>query len=201
MPTKNTTTNTAQFDPNSKDTYNSFLNGGSNVLRQDISNPMSQIGFNQRIAQGNQNLFNNFQRMNSNVANRASLFGGQTPGFASSQLNRNQRALSAGQNQNFNQNLLYADQVRQNAASQMLNFRPLQTGSTSTQQQSGLGTWLPQVASMGLGIATGGMSSLAGGASKMFSGTPQGAALNAPNQNFISQMPTNMSYSNAWLNQ
>jgi hypothetical protein len=167
MPTKTqTTTNTQnQYNQGSMNAFNQFTQGGSNVLNQDIKDPMSQIGFNQRMQMGNQNLFNLFNSRNSAVANRASAFGGNTPLFLQNQLNRNSNALAGSQANMFNQNMLYADQLRQGAAQQMLNYHPLQTGSNSvqTQQQTGLGTWLSPLVSAGLGIATGGMFRSSGG--------------------------------------
>lgn len=171
MPTKTTTqTNSSsqnQYNQGSMNTFNNFTAGGSGVLNQDIQDPQSQIGFNQRIQQGNSNLFNMFNSRNSAVANRASAFGGNTPLFLQNQLNRNSNSLAGNQANMFNQNMLYADQLRQGAASQMLNYRPLQTGvnsqSTQTQSQGGLGAWATPLISAGMGIATGGMSMMGGG--------------------------------------
>lgn len=175
MPTTNKTTNTAQFDPNSMNAYQSGISSGMGVLQQDVANPMKQIGFNQRIAQGNSQLFNSFQRNNASLAQRAGGFGGTTPGFMQNQLAQNQRSLSSGQANLFNQNLLYADQLKQNAASQMMNFKPLQTGSTSTQSTGGVGTWLGPLISAGTAIATGGMSTGGGGGGGNGSGFYAGA--------------------------
>jgi len=216
MPTKNTTTsnNSLQFDPNSMNVYRGFQTGGSNVLQQDISDPLSQIGFNQRLAMGNQNAFNLFSARNQGVANRASAFGGNTPLFLQNQFNRNANMLSGMQANNFNQNLLYADQVRQNAATQMLGYRPLQTGSNTktTQQTSGVGTWLGPAASIGLGIATGGMSAFSPSVNPMMSmgrNALQSAgpstyanydnSLQAPSGPDYSQMP-NLNGANPWFN-
>lgn len=211
MPTKTTSTNTAQFDPGSMSTFQNFNRMGSNVLQQNIADPMKQINFNQRIAQSNSNLFNLNQRNNSNVAQRASMFGNGMPGFAQNQLNQNNRWLSGQQNQNFNQNLFYADQLRQNSANSMLNYKPLQTGSTNVQQQSGLGTWLGPLVSAGVGAATMGMTGgMSGATSGAFGLGKQGGQMadnswNAyqgsvgQNNNMISGMNTYQQPSNQWL--
>lgn len=178
MPTKTTTTNNSSqnsiFNPASMAQYNSFQGSGGNVLQQDVQNPMSQIGFNQRLQMGNQNLFNMFQQRNSQIGNQMGAWGGNTPGFLQNQLNNNARGLTGMQAGMFNQNMLYADQLRQGAAQQMLSYRPLQTGSnstsTSTQSTGGVGAWLSPIMSAGLGIATGGMSSLLGGGMKSLFG-------------------------------
>lgn len=167
MSTKNVTTSqqSGVFAPAGMANYNQFQGAGGNALMQYMSDPMQSTFFNQRVAMGNQNLFNLFNRNNQNIMNRASLFGGnQMPGFLQNQLTQSGYQLSGAQAQNFNQNLFYADQARQNAMYQGLNYRPLQTGSTGTQTQqtSGLGTWLPQVAGMGLSALTMGMGGMPG---------------------------------------
>lgn len=208
MSTKTTTTNTAQFDPNSMNAYQGAISGAMGVWNQDIANPQKQIGFNQRIAQGNSQLFNTFQRNNTSLAQRASAFGGTTPGFLQNQMAQNQRSLSSGQANLFNQNLLYADQVRQNAATQMGNFKPLQTGSTMTQQKSGLGTWFGPLLSAGVALGTAGMGARGnqggGGQSSGDFYTNQGGldawnASNQSNQSFIGGMNTQAPANNAWL--
>lgn len=214
MPTKTTNTSTGQFNQGSMNTFNQFTSAGSGVLNQDIANPQSQIGFNQRIAQGNNNLFNQFARNNSNIANRGGAFGGGSSLFSQNQLNQNSRALSAGQNSNFNSNLLYADQLRQNAANTMMNYKPLQTGQTQTQSTGGIGTWLGPIASAAMGVATGGMSTAMGAAGGASSGAfglgSQGSPMaqnswNAyqgsvgQNNQMIGGMNTNQNYSSQWL--
>src|SRR5258708_38589304 len=87
------------------------------------------------------------------------------------QLARAGRADMGRQSDTFNNLLLGANQLRMGAAQTAMGYRPLQTGSTTTQQQSGLGTWLPQVAAAGMSAFTGGMkfsnpfSSMGGGSS------------------------------------
>lgn len=176
--------------------FRQFGNAGSTALMDMLQDPLKQTGFNQRVQMGNQNAFNLASRNNSNVMNRASMFGGnQIPGFLQNQLNQGQNWLAGQQSQNFNQNLLYSDQMRQQAMGQALGYRPLQTGGTQTQQQSGLGTWLPQVAGMALGAATMGMGGGMGGASSgTFSGGSMGAFQNSmgSNNSFIGGLNPSM---------
>jgi hypothetical protein len=213
MSTKNTTTSTNSnvFDPQSMGRYQQFGSAGGTALLDMLQDPLKQTGFNQRVAQGNQFAFNLATRNNSNIMNRASLFGGNNiPGFLQNQLGQSQNWLAGQQSQNFNQNLLYADQMRQMAMGQALGYRPLQTGATGqqTQSQSGLGTWLPQVAGMALGAATGGLGSLAMGAtSGLFKGGSSQALNNSigSNNSFIGGMDTSMNMggltdpSSAWF--
>lgn len=177
MSTQNVTKSTqnAFFDPQSMQRFQQFGSAGGTALLDMLQDPLKQTGFNQRVAMGNQFAFNLANRNNQNIMGRASLFGGnQIPGFLQNQMTQSGNWLAGQQSQNFNQNLLYADQMRQQAMGQALGYRPLQTGSTGTQTQqtSGLGTWLPQVAGMGLSLATGGMSGMFGGGSSggFFSG-------------------------------
>jgi hypothetical protein len=66
----------------------------------------------------------------------------------------------------FNQNYMNYDLMRRQATAAAANYKPLQTGGTQTQTTSGVGTWLPQLAGAAIGgamgVATGGMSTLAG---------------------------------------
>lgn len=60
---------------------------------------------------------------------------------------------------------------QQNAMGLLQGYRPLQTGGTQVQSQTGLGTWLPQLLGAGMGMAGGAM----GG---MFKGTGGGGGFN-----------------------
>ena len=166
MSTTKTTTSSNQstntYDPGSMGLFQQFGQSGGNALMDMLKDPLQQTGFNQRLQMGNQQAFNLAARNNSNIMNRASMFGGnQMPGFLQNQMTQSGNWLAGQQSQNFNQNLLYADQMRQMAMGQALGYRPLQTGGRSTGQQQqttgGLGTWLPQVAGMGLSALTGGL--------------------------------------------
>jgi len=148
--------------------YNTLGAAGTGVLQQDMLNPMQQSGFQQNLQMGNQNAFNLATRNNTNIANRASMFGGNNePGFLQNLQGQNNNWLAGQQSQNFNQNLLYSDQLRQSAATQSLGYRPLQTGGTqqgtSTQSTGGVGAWAGPLISAGVGAATGGMSGMFGG--------------------------------------
>ena len=177
MSTTKTTTSSNQstntYNPQSMGLFQQFGQAGGGALMDMLQNPLQQTGFNQRLQMGNQNAFNLAARNNSNIMNRASMFGGnQMPGFLQNQMTQSGNWLAGQQSQNFNQNLLYADQMRQMAMGQALGYRPLQTGGTSTgtqqQKTGGLGTWLPQVAGMGLSLATGGLPFGGGGGGDSF---------------------------------
>lgn len=77
---------------------------------------------------------------------------------------------------------LNASNQAQSMYGQGMNFlsNPLATGGTmhgvQTEQSGGLGTWLPQVAGMALGAASGGLSAAGGGAKAVASGMMKGAS-------------------------
>lgn len=178
MSTTKTTTssNTANFDPNSMNRFQQLGASGGNALMDYMNDPMKSTAFNQRMQQSNLFNLNLANRNQQGTLQRMGQFGGaQMPGFLQTQMDNNQGWLSSNQSNSFNNNMFYADQSRQNAMNAGLNYRPLQTGSQGTQSQTtgGLGTWLPQVAGMGLSLATGGMGGMFGGGSG--GGMPDGA--------------------------
>ena len=103
---------------------------------------------------GVQNVFQN--------ARAAGFGGGAMPGFLAAGLGRAGRASSGLQSNAFWNAFSSANQGRLSALGQAQGFRPLQMGQTTVEKTSGLGTWLPQVASMALGAA---MAPFTGGAS------------------------------------
>jgi len=165
MSTTQTTKTTNQYNPTSMGVYQGFQPTIAATLNDYAKNPLLATFFNQQLqnanranqAMGNastqQLLWN--QRALGPVANRSAVL--------SSNLNRIQRANLARQSQTFNNLLLNAEQVRRGAISSMQGYNPLQTGQTSTQSQSGLGTWLPQLVGMGISAATMGMGGGFGG--------------------------------------
>lgn len=158
MSTKKTTTEAGTFDPTSMSTFQAFqpaFRGGMLDIMQD---PLKATYFNTMLqmsqAQNRQAFGQSQNIMNQNLA--AGGFVGNMPAFAQMNLLNNQRALSAAQSNTFNNLLLGANQMRFGALSQAGGYRPFQTGGQTTQRTSGLGTWLPQVAGMGLSAFTGG---------------------------------------------
>lgn len=155
MTTKNTTTQTAQFNPASLGAFNSFMGQVQPYLSTALSNPLALLNpmYNLFTQQATGNASRAGQTAMSNITGNtaAAGFGGQNlPAFLQSQINAQNRQTSGNVSNAFIgsqlQKLAAAQQLQGGAASSMLGFRPLQTGSTNVEQQSGLGTWLPMVA-------------------------------------------------------
>ena len=162
MSTTKTTTSSQQnqYDPGSMSTYQNLTGAGGQAISDEIRNPYGNMFFNQQLQmmrrqqgqsqlQGQQSLQQRAQAMGINPS---------SPQYFS-QLNKLQRQGEAGEAQGYGNLLLNAANLRQGAIGAAMNYRPLQTGQTGKQTEStgGLGTWLPQVAGMGLSALTGGM--------------------------------------------
>ena len=160
--TTSNSTQTATFDPASLAAYrtmtplltsftNNWLGGGGNPTKTPGFNLLNQSAQKQAGAVGGRNI--------RNIATNALALGmnPNSPAFAA-QIQRATRANSGLQQNAFLSTLQSAMQNQQFAASLANAYRPLQTGGTasgtSTETTSGLGTWLPQLASAGLGAAT-----------------------------------------------
>jgi hypothetical protein len=164
MSTKNTTTNTSQetnqYDPQSKGLYNSLTNNAGSILNGYMNNPFSNpaytlgLGESQRgtaqLGQNAMNVLNQNQRVSG-------LTGSAGAGWLAAQRAQTGRFNASMMSRAHIENIMNALNRQQWATGAGLNFQPLQTGrqsdSRTEQFQSGLGTWLPQVASMGLGAA------------------------------------------------
>jgi len=159
--------NTLNYDPTSLGNYQSLTGAGSNQLLQmmqnPFGNPLYQLGLGQSqkgAAQGGANNMSALQQMM-----RTSGIGGTAgQGFQSAQLAKLGRAnqgMMAGANTS---NVMNALQRQLQATGMGMSFSPLLKGtsgtSQSTQTTSGLGTWLPQLISAGLGAAAGPMGAL-----------------------------------------
>src|SRR5882724_4697477 len=129
------------------------------AIQDEIQNPYSSMFFNTQLAMGNQGLQAQESAGNQSMLQRARALGinPSSPLFAQ-MMAQQQRGQQGRQSDMFNNLLLQAAQLRQGAIGQAGGYRPLQTGSTNVQEQSGLGTWLPQLLSGGLGAAAGIMS-------------------------------------------
>lgn len=171
MSTTQNTTSSNMYNPASMNTFNAFQQPYGQAINQMMQNPLGFVSpmFNLsgQMAQQNAaqqgatqmgNLFNNL--------NASGFSGVNLPAFMQSQIAAQGRATSANQSNAFLQNQLAKNQaalgVQQFGASQAGGYRPLQTGNTQIQQQGGMGTWLPQIAGMGLSAAMG-MPGLFGG--------------------------------------
>lgn len=168
MSTKTTTDSTNQYNSSSMGTYNSFQPQIGSTLMQMVQNPLGNSYFQNQLAQqqsaGNQIAARN----NTNLLRNMRTGGGilsNSGGFMAGSLNRNNIAASGMQANAFNSALNSALANRSTALMAMQAYQPLQTGQTSTQTQSGLGTWLPQVAGAALNMAMPGIGSMLGGGS------------------------------------
>lgn len=165
-----------QYDPGSMGVFGGLQGSIGSNLQDFMRNPLQSSFFNTQLAMAQQANQQRFQAGNSTMMNNAVTGGymGNLPAFLQSQLLRNQRSLSADNSNSFNNLLLGANQLRFGATQNAMGYRPLQTGgrqsSTSIQSQGGLGSWMSPLLSAGMGLATGGMSTLAQGAGSFFSG-------------------------------
>jgi hypothetical protein len=179
MSTKKTTTTTNQYDPGSMGAFKAFTGAAQPVLLDYMKDPQKasyfllQAGMLDRYARsqgasGVQNI----------LGNARTGFSGDLPAYLQASLARSGRQTGALRANSFLQALLQAEENRRWATGTGLSYQPLQTGQKSVQKNSGLGTWLPQVASLALGAAlapfTGG-ASLLGAAGAMGAGGGGGA--------------------------
>lgn len=176
MSTKNTTNSTSatgfQFDPTSMAAYTKNLGINMPFLQGNVTDPYSSNAFQQESTINRDQAQRQGQRGVSNATQNGAAMGYSTSGgTANGLIQRAGQNTNAMAGQGFRSAITNAN-TRQMQSSQMLSaFQPLMTGSnsnsSSVSQQSGLGTWLPQVAGMALGAATAGMT---GGASALASG-------------------------------
>jgi hypothetical protein len=183
MSTKNVSADMFSFDPAAMKAFQSFMPQYQANMQQFMTDPMKSSFFNTQMAMQNaQNraYFGGIRnQMNQNMA--AGGYVGNMPAFMQDQNLNISRGLAGANANTFNNLLLGTNQLRFGATQAAGNFRPLQTGGTRTQTQSGLGSWLPQVLSGGmglLGMAMGGpagasIGSMIGGAGvKSLTGAP-----------------------------
>lgn len=177
MSTKNQTNSSSNsqqslnFDPSSMGQYQNFWSLASPLLNGMATNPYSSQSYQQNLAQGMQfasqagrnniqNALSNFQTSGMGQAN-----GGVKASLLSSLgrygTNLNSQAFQSAGNQ--------AQSNMWNALGIQAGRTPLVTGQTgssnsqTTQTTSGLGTWLPQVAGMGVSALTSGLTGGFGG--------------------------------------
>lgn len=160
------TTQTNTYDPTSMNAFKTATNQMSGFTNQWLGTngnaaPQSTPGFNLNY-QTNLNQANatNARNMRNITSNALALGGNPNGGATQAILARAGRAATNTQQTAFTNAYQTAVGQQNNAAQMAASYRPLQTGGTqnTTQSQSGLGTWLPQVAGMGLGMATGFMN-------------------------------------------
>jgi len=178
MSTKQTTdsTNTLNYDPNALSTYKQLISGGGNVLSQYMNNPFGNafynMGLGQSMAGANQLGQQNINTLSNNMA-ISGLGGNSGNAFQQAMLSNIGRGNQSIRSQANIGNVMNALQRQMTATGMGMSFSPLLTGQKgqTTQTQSGLGTWLPQL----LGTAaSAGMAGLTGGASLAFPGMSAG---------------------------
>jgi len=160
MSKKTETTSTAAYNPASMNAFNAFQPALQSGLMDYANNPAKMQ--NMWLQQAYKQIGLSANRMNSNTYANFNGMPGASPAFMASTLARNSRATSAMRSNAFLQTMFQSDANRKWALSGMAGYQPLQTGQTTTQKQSGLGTWLPQTLGAVAGITaapfTGGMS-------------------------------------------
>jgi hypothetical protein len=159
MSTKKKTQTTSAFDATGKSAYDNLQSSVTSGLQTNMNNPYSAMAFNSQLAQGNQSVFGATQANNQNTVKSLTDRGisANSPLFAQ-QVKQSTQAGRNAQNGVFNNLLLTAGQVQTGGAAAASQYQPLQTGNTSVNGTSGLGTWLPQVAALvakGAGTAAG----------------------------------------------
>ena len=174
MSTKKVSTNTTQFDPTSMRQYQNFWGTASPLINSMVSNPFSSPFYNLNLRQnvgaaqqvGSNAIQNVLQNFNQ------SGFGGTNSPLGSSLLTSLNRFQSGQTAQGFYSAANNAQSNMWNSLGLGASRQPLVTGGTQTQTTSGLGTWLPQVAGMGLSALTMGLGGGFGGGGGGTSGLP-----------------------------
>lgn len=157
MGTKQQTTQATTFDPSSMQQYQQFWQLASPLLNSMATNPFGSSSYALNLAQATQaSQQAGSQAMRNALTNWNTSMGG-------SGANSGVRAALQSQLARYGSNLNYqgflgaANQAQQNqwnALGLQASRTPLVTGGQSTSQTSGLGTWLPQLASAAIGGAT-----------------------------------------------
>lgn len=153
-------TNTVQtntYDPGSMNAFRGFTGQLQGFTKQWLGgNPESTPGFGLNY-QANLNNANAIAGRNlRNVTANAFALGGNPNSAATQAILARSARMGSGLQSNAFMNAYQNALSQQNFAAQMAgSYKPLQTGGTqnTTEQTSGLGTWLPQLAAAGIGAA------------------------------------------------
>lgn len=192
MSTKTSTNTANQYNSQGMAAYNAFQPALMSQLLQMAQNPLSSSFFQNALAQMRNSANQVGARNTQNTLQNARTSGGMlssSGGFTRALLNRNMLNNSTMQSNAFNSALNNTLSSRNWALSSMEAYQPLQTGQKSTQTQSGLGTWLPQVAGAAIGGLTGGGF---GGLGSLFGGGGGGSPLGSLNQGMTSSYQQTM---------
>lgn len=169
MSTTNTTTggnqSNLQFNPISQGIYNNLTGTGGNALWQYITSPFNNPSYNAGSAQSQagakQAGANNTAALQQNMLT-SGIGGVAGAGFKNAQGAQTNRANQSMTSQANISNVIQALQRQMSAAGSGLSYSPQLTGQSGTfnqnSTQNGLGTFLPQLLSSGLGAAMGAMN-------------------------------------------
>lgn len=202
MSTKKVDQTTIQYDPGSKNTYDSMQTGIGNSINSYMNAAKTFMPL--WMQQSNQAINQIGNRMNDNLFMnaRAGGFSGNLPSFMQANLARNMRATGSMQANAFLNSRFQAANMQMQGTQMAEAYRPLQTGSTTTEQVSGTGTWLPQLLGAGLNIA--GMAfnpaSAATKAAGMATGGGGGGGMfgSGPNPNFYSSLQPQSAFNSGY---
>lgn len=141
MSSKKKTQTTATFDPTGMSSYQSLQNPIQQGLLNNMSDPWTAMAGNQQLAGSNLNIFNQEQTSNtaSNLSGRG--INPNSPLYQRAIQNAG-LATKGQQNAGMNNLLLQAGQLSQGSAIAASQYQPLQTGQTSTNQTSGVGSYV-----------------------------------------------------------
>jgi hypothetical protein len=147
--------------------YNAMIPGLQNSLTSMAQSPLNNSYFQNQLAMQQKSASQIGQRNISNIAQNTRASGGLLSGaggYQSAMINNDMLSNSANQSGAFNSSLTNALTNRNFALQGQENFNPLQTGSTTQQSKSGLGTWLAPIAGAAIQGLTGGLGGMASGA-------------------------------------
>ena len=139
------------FDPGSQGVYNSLQGPLGNVLLDYMKDPLKASYFTQMLGAGNRQISTLGGRRMGNLMQNQAVLGALNPSQRAELAGGIGRDTSRMQSENFTNLLLNAEQTRRAATGAAMGYQPLTTGQTgtssgtSTQETSGLGTWLPQL--------------------------------------------------------
>lgn len=170
------------FDPTSMQAYLKNIGTVMPFLQSNVSNPFGSDTFKQESVMGQDQAAKVGQRGVSNVSQNAAAMGYNTSGgMFNSMLQRAGQNTSALQGQAFRGAVGNANARQMSSAGMLSSFQPLMTGSNSTSQQtqqtSGLGTWLPQLAGALGGAAMSAFTGGIGGGASGGSSSPTSAGM------------------------
>jgi hypothetical protein len=189
------TQQTGQFNAQGMNTYNNMQGGFGTAVNSYMSNPFSNPFMQQQQQMGTNQANQTGQTAMSNITRNWNMTGSSGNNPAYMEMINNQARMNSQQRSQlgFQNPMQNAFTAQQNAMGMASQYKPLQTGST--QSQSGLGSWLPQIVGGGLSALTGGLmggggsTSQAGGSGMQMpsfgmSG-PTGGSYDAQNNSFM----------------